>query len=70
MKAILREGSEKSPTCGVTSGTKQGCVLAPTLFSIYFFSLVLHVAFKDETDGADIEFEDDFLKIETPKLNN
>ena len=54
MKASVREGSEKSPSFDVTSGTKQGCVLAPTLFSI-FFSMMLHVAFKDTTDGVDIK---------------
>ena len=54
MKATVKEGSDKSPPFVVTSGTKQGCVLAPTLFSI-FFSLMLHVAFKDTTDGVDIK---------------
>ena len=53
MMVTVREGSEKSTPFGVTSGTKQGCVLAPTLFSI-FFSLMLHIAFKDATDGVDI----------------
>ena len=54
MKASVREGSEKSPLFDVTSGTKQGCVLAPTLFSI-FFSMMLLVAFKDTRDGVDIK---------------
>ena len=54
MKATVKEQSEKSPPFDVTSGTKQGCVLAPTLFSI-FFSLMLHIAFKDSTDGVDIK---------------
>ena len=54
MNATVREGNDRSPAFDVTSGTKQGCVLAPTLFSI-FFSLMLHVAFKDTTDGADIK---------------
>ena len=53
MNATVREGSDKSQPFGVTSGTKQGCVLAPTLFSI-FFSLMLQVAFKDATDGVGI----------------
>ena len=54
MKVQVREGSERSPAFGVTSGTKQGCVLAPTLFSI-FFSLMLHSAFKDATDGVEVK---------------
>ena len=53
MKASVREGSEKSVPFLVTSGTKQGCVLAPTLFSI-FFSLMLRVAFKDSDDGIQL----------------
>ena len=54
MSVTVREGRDKSTPFGVTSGTKQGCVLAPTLFSI-FFSLMLHVAFKDATDGVNIK---------------
>ena len=54
MNVVVREGSDRSQPFGVSSGTKQGCVLAPTLFSI-FFSLMLHVAFKDATDGVGIQ---------------
>ena len=54
MNVTVREGSDRSQPFGVTSGTKQGCVLAPTLFSI-FFSLMLDVAFKDATDGVGIK---------------
>ena len=53
MKVIVRDGNDKSSPFDVTNGTKQGCVLAPTLFSI-FFSLMLHIAFKNVTDGVDI----------------
>ena len=35
----------------IKSGVKQGCVLAPTLFSI-FFSLLLNHAFKHSTEGV------------------
>ena len=54
MKVTVREGCDRSQPFEVTSGTKQGCVLAPTLFSI-FFSLMLHTAFKDATDGVAIK---------------
>ena len=54
MVVTVRDGGDKSTPFGVTSGTKQGCVLAPTLFSI-FFSLMLHIAFKDTTDGVAIK---------------
>ena len=54
MKASVREGSDTSQPFGVTSGTKQGCIIAPILFSI-FFSMMLHVAFKDATDGVSIK---------------
>ena len=34
----------------IINGVKQGCVLTPTLFGI-FFSMMLHYAFKESTDG-------------------
>ena len=54
MKASVREGSETSLPFDVTSGTKQGCIIAPILFSI-FFSMMLHVAFKNTKDGLNIK---------------
>ena len=51
MTVKVRDGGERSKPFKVTSGTKQGCVLAPTLFSI-FFSLMLQYAFKNTTDGV------------------
>jgi hypothetical protein len=35
----------------IKSGVKHGCVLAPTLFGI-FFSLLLRYAFSESTHGA------------------
>jgi len=46
MRASVIENGAISPDFEVTNGTKQGCGLAPLLFVI-FFSIMLHVAFKD-----------------------
>ena len=53
MKVTVREGNKRAEPFVVTNGTKQGCVLAPTLFSI-FFSLMLFTAFKNTSKGIDI----------------
>jgi hypothetical protein len=42
----------------VSSGIKQGCVLAPTLFGI-FFSMLLQYAFKDCSEGVYIRTRSD-----------
>jgi len=43
MLARVIDGGDISAAFSVTSSTKQGCVLAPLLFSI-FFSMLLYVA--------------------------
>ena len=53
MKVTVREGGKRATPFEVTNGTKQGCVLAPTLFCI-FFSLMVLVAFKNTSKGVDI----------------
>lgn len=47
---ILFDGSTSEPFF-INSGVKQGCVLAPNLFGI-FFSLLLSYAFGSSTDGV------------------
>ena len=42
----------------VTNGVKQGCALAPALFSI-IFSAMLADAFKDDSSGIDILYRSD-----------
>ena len=54
MMVNVRNGGEVSDTFAITNGVKQGCVLAPTLFSI-FLSAMLEEAFIDMGDGIYIQ---------------
>jgi len=58
MRACVIEGGEKSQEFDVLIGTKQGCMLAPMLFSI-FFAIMLLVAFNDCNMGDGIRFQTD-----------
>ncbi|KAK2192372.1 hypothetical protein NP493_32g05002 [Ridgeia piscesae] len=51
MMANVSVGEEVSESFSVTNGVKQGCVLAPTLLSI-FLSAMLDEAFRDMGDGV------------------
>ena len=51
MRATVQYEGSMSEPFDVKSGVKQGCVLAPTLFSI-FFSIVLKHAFGTSTEGG------------------
>ena len=53
MQARVRENGAVSESFPVTNGVKQGCVLAPTLFSI-MFSAMLQDAFRDGDIGIKI----------------
>ena len=55
MMAEVIDNGDMSEKFGVSNGTKQGCVLAPLLFSI-FFALMLMVAFKDCDTGVPFSF--------------
>ena len=57
MGTVFYDGSNSDPF-PIKSGVKQGCVLAPTLFGI-FFSLLLSYAFKDSEDGVFIHSRSD-----------
>ena len=54
MMANVSVGWEVSESFSVTNGVKQGCVLAPTLFSI-FLSAMLDKAFRDMGGGIYIQ---------------
>lgn len=58
MTARVQEGGTFSEPFTVSNGTKQGCVLAPTLFTIVF-SVMLLDAFKDTERGIYIQFHTD-----------
>lgn len=51
MKSTVQIDGATSDAFPILSGVKQGCVLAPTLFGI-FFSLLLDHAFKSAIDGV------------------
>ena len=58
MQARVQENGELSDPFPVTNGVKQGCVLAPTLFSI-MFSAMLTDAFRDSDLGVDVKYRID-----------
>ena len=58
MLARVQDGGEASAPFAVTNGVKQGCVLAPTLFSI-MFSAMLSDAFREKDMGIKIKYRMD-----------
>ena len=58
MMARVTENGEVSEPFPVTNGVKQGCVLAPTLFSL-LFSVMLSSALSQTDDGIMIRFRTD-----------
>ena len=59
MLTRVYECGELSDPFPVTNGAKQGCVLAPILFSILFSYILLDTAFKDKDKGVFIQFRTD-----------
>ena len=58
MLARVTDNGEASAPFNVTNGVKQGCVLAPTLFSL-MFSAMLTDAFRDNDGGIGIRYRFD-----------
>ena len=58
MQASVSVEGESSSAFQVTNGVKQGCVLAPTLFSIMFTGM-LRIAFQDNTDCIAVDWRTD-----------
>ena len=58
MKGQVVLNGEMSDAFRISSGTKQGCMLAPMLLTI-FFSMMLHVAFRECDIGIPIRYRTD-----------
>ena len=58
MQASVSVEGEASRAFQVSNGVKQGCVLAPTLFSI-MFSGMLMIAFQDDIDSIAVDWRTD-----------
>ena len=69
MLASVFDGGSASSTFSVSCGTKQGCVLAPLLFSV-FFAMLLHVAFHNCTVGIPLTFRTDRNLFNLRKLQS
>ena len=58
MMVSVRDNGEYSDEFAVTNGVKQGCVLAPTLFSMMFSAMLID-AYKDTSYGVDVKYRFD-----------
>ena len=58
MMVSVQDNGTHSTSFSVSNGVKQGCVLAPTLFSM-MFSAMLMDAYKDSSIGVDIRYRFD-----------
>ena len=67
MHVIMQDNGESSVAFPVTNGVKRGCVLASTLFSIMFSTMLLD-AFSGSDNGIDIRYHTDGSVFKVRKL--
>ena len=67
MKGVVQFDGATSSPFEVKSGVKQGCVLAPTLFGIYFAVMLKH-AFGNSTEGVYLHTRSDGGLYNTARL--
>nr|VZI34593.1 unnamed protein product [Spirometra erinaceieuropaei] len=68
MMARVTDNGAVLEAFGVTNGVKQGCVLAPTLFSL-MFSAMLMDAYRDEHPGIRIAYRTDGHLLNQRRMN-
>ena len=68
MMSTVQFDGNVSAKFGVKSGVKQGCLLPPTLFGI-FFALLLKYAFKRSTDGVYLHSRSDSCLFNISRLH-
>nr|VZI26156.1 unnamed protein product [Spirometra erinaceieuropaei] len=68
MTALVTDNGAVSEAFAVTNGVKQGCVLAPTLFSL-MFSAMLMDAYREERPGIRIAYRTDDHLLNQRRMN-
>ena len=68
MTGAVLSGGEASDSFNICNGVKQGCVLAPVLFNL-FFTCVLNHAVRDIEDGVFIKYRLDGSLFDLRRLN-
>lgn len=67
MQATIQYDGSRSSAFAIRSGVKQGCVLAPTLFGIYF-SVLLETAFQNSPGDILLHWRTDGSLFDLPRL--
>nr|VZI31873.1 unnamed protein product [Spirometra erinaceieuropaei] len=69
MMARVMDNGAVSEAFAVTNGVKQGCMLAPTLFSLMFSSMLMD-AYRDERPGIGIAYRTDGHLLNHRRMNS